>query len=35
MKTIMDLSHNGNAKITLTVIALYSIIGILTYFMWS
>ena len=35
MKRIMDLSHVENAKITLTVIALYSVIGLLTYFMWS
>jgi hypothetical protein len=31
----MDLSHNGNARITLTVIALYSVIGLLTFYMWS
>jgi hypothetical protein len=35
MKSISDLTLNGNAKITLTVIALYSAIGVLTYFMWS
>jgi hypothetical protein len=35
MKTIMDLSQNGNARITLTVIALYSVIGLLTFYMWS
>jgi hypothetical protein len=35
MKRIMDLSHVENAKITASVIALYSVIGLLTYFVWS
>jgi hypothetical protein len=35
MKRIMDLSHVENAKITVSVIALYSVIGLISYFMWS
>jgi hypothetical protein len=35
MKRIMDLNLESNAKITLTVVALYSIIGLVTYYMWS
>lgn len=35
MKRIMDLNLEGNAKITLTVVALYSVIGVITYYMWQ
>jgi hypothetical protein len=34
MKKIMDLSHAGTAKIAIIVIALYALIGTITYFVW-
>ena len=34
MKKIMDLSQAGTAKIALVVIALYAVIGTITYLVW-
>ena len=34
MKKILDLEHAGTAKIALVVIALYALIGTITYFVW-
>jgi hypothetical protein len=35
MKKVVDLSHASTAKIALVVIALYALIGAITYFVWS
>jgi len=35
MKKIMDLSHASTGKIALIVLALYALIGAITYFVWK
>jgi hypothetical protein len=34
MKKILDLSQAGSAKIAVIVIALYALIGTITYLVW-
>jgi len=35
MKKIIDLSQASSAKIAVIVIALYAVIGLITYFVWK